>query len=618
MARAYRSLRTLFAVAILIGSGCGTPPTIKITSPGHGAFTTASSVTISGTVAPYASTFEVNVNGTPVTLNSNGTWSVNLPLNAAQVINPFTATLMSGTGKLLSRSRIVVHRAASVADGGFSSQGVGLRLTDRGLDQLEPVVTSLVDLNLATLLPPGTLVINDYCYADSIFGCLGRVDATVDGNPPPSIGSFGINIDSQTNLAFGDIQLNNLFVKARVQSVSGIGFTCFVTIQAATTNILGNYTLSPMSGNPSNVDVAQSGSANVVFGGFNDGTDCSGFFGGVIEFFIDLLVGDIQDLMEPAFENFLNAVDGEGNTPVAGAIEAALTGVEIAGPVGSALQVNLEAPLFQVAEDVNGITLGSNVRVTSSIGGGPGQCQPPAGTPNLGASYHIAETFPTFGLNTPVGNLPYDLGISISTSAFNQLLKAQIECGLLQLSLTEIDLGGGPLPLTAGVLALLIPELGSADPSLPLRVDLKPSLAPFLTGNSGPSGEIGEIRVGQYLLSVRVNGGPALNNELLGGAIDFRSGLDLGFDNQTGQLVVGIGSVAAEDITVAILNNGVGTNETTLSLTLPFLIASILPDLGDGLGAFPLPSFFGMQLEAVEVSRLSGFYSIFADLETAP
>jgi hypothetical protein len=100
--------------------------------------------------------------------------------------------------------------------------------------------------------------------------------------------------------------------------------------------------------------------------------------------------------------------------------------------------------------------------------------------------------------------------------------------------------------------------------------------------------------------------------------MDFRAGLDMSFDDGTGQLVVGIGSVAAADITVAILDNAVGTNETTLSLTLPFLIAAVLPDLGEGIGAFPIPGFFGMSLQAVEVSRSGSFYSLFTNLTPAP
>ena len=213
-----------------------------------------------------------------------------------------------------------------------------------------------------------------------------------------------------------------------------------------------------MAGDPENVDVQQLGGANVIFGGFNDSNNCDGTFGGVVEFFIDLFVGDIQDLMEPAFENFLNTPDGAGNTPVAGAIETALGDIEIAGPIGESLGVVLDAPLFAVNEDADGITLGSDARILSTLGQ-PG-CVPPAGTPDLAASLHVPEAFPSFGPNTP-GGVPYDLGIAIASSAFNQLLKAQIECGLLQTDLDEIEFLGTTLPLTAGLVSLLIPQFNA-------------------------------------------------------------------------------------------------------------------------------------------------------------
>ena len=141
---------------------------------------------------------------------------------------------------------------------------------------------------------------------------------------------------------------------------------------------------------------------------------------------------------------------------------------------------------FDIPEDDDGLTLGSDTRITSEIGGGPGQCTPPPGAPDLLGSFHVDEPFPAFGPTTPGGD-PYDLGICISTSAFNQLLKAQIECGLLQLDLTEFDLGFGPVPLTTGVLAVIIPELSVFPPDSPLTIALRPTLAPLLTGAPGPS-----------------------------------------------------------------------------------------------------------------------------------
>ena len=590
------------------------PAKLTVTAPVHGVFSTAGTVTVTGLVKNVnAANAVVTVNGAAVPVNSDGSFSAVVALNPSIVFNPIETRLVAP--KFLIDRRVVVA-GPSVADGAFSSQAIGLRLNDSGLNEFEPVVASMVDLDLATLLPPNTLVIDNYCYA-SIFGaCIGRVDAVVEGSPPPSIGSFGINIDSQPGMAFGDINLQNLFVRARVFAVSGIGFTCHLNVTAATTQIQGDFGLSPMAGSPENVDVQQLGGANVIFGGFNDSNNCDGFLGGVVEFFIDLFVGDIQDLMEPAFENFLNTLDGAGNTPVAGAIETALAEIEITGPIGDSLGVVLDAPLFAVNEDAAGITLNSNGRILSTLGQ-PG-CTPPPGTPDLPASLHVPEPFPSFGANTP-GGVPYDLGIAISSAAFNQLLKAQIECGLLQTDLDEIDILGTTVPLTAGVAALLIPQFNQIAPSIPLIARIQPTLSPAITGNAGPAGESVEMRMGQLVVDLRDDplGGTGHDISYVKVAIDLRVGVDFGFAG--GELVPTITTVDPANVTVSLESSQFLTlTPESIQDVVPLLLEAALPILSGALGAFPIPSFFGFDLTPVSTGLNGEFLAIFANLDPAP
>jgi hypothetical protein len=51
---------------------------------------------------------------------------------------------------------------------------------------------------------------------------------------------------------------------------------------------------------------------------------------------------------------------------------------------------------------------------------------------------------------------------------------------------------------------------------------------------------------------------------------------------------------------------------------LPSLIAPLIPDLAGALSGFPLPSFFGLNLQGAEVSRQGQFMSLFANLAPAP
>lgn len=617
-----RNLRwlVLIIVAPLFGLGalCGPQPSIVVTSPAHGSFTTSPTVNLTGTISGVnASTHEVLVNGSVANLNTtNGTWSITLPASTViGTINPYFAQLRDASNAVVKkRTRIVVITGESVADGAFSLNGVALRIGDSGLDQLEPLIASGVAIDPATLLPVNSVVINNYCAIPGPFGsCLGRITARV-ANPPPSISGFSIDADSMTNFVAGDVDIHDLRIDLYL-SGSGLAPSCGLRLRAANTQILGDYALSPAAGDPTSVDVNQNpGSLDVSFAGFNQE-----FTSGLCDFpligdLIQLIVGNIEPTVVAGFEDFLDDPDGAGplDAPVADAIEIALADISISGPIGEALQVNFEAPLFAVTEDDAGVTLGSDTRITASIGGGPGQCQPPLGAPDIAASYHVSEAFPSFGATTPVGGLPYGIAVSISTSAFNQLLKSQIECGLLQTSLTEIDLGTGPQPVTAGLLSIFMPTLAGFDPEQPMRIDLKPTLAPFLTGAPGPGGEIAELKFPQLQIEVHFQGYAGNGGLVIRGTIDLRAGLGLTFDSQTSALAFSVTSVS--DLVLAFLVNNVSANEASLAQVLGFLLPDVLPALGDGLGSFPLPQFFGLSLDGVEVSRQGQFLTLFADL----
>jgi len=619
-----RSLFLCFALLVFgtqLGARCGGGVvfTSSITSPAHGVFTTASSIAVTGqvTIKNFAN-LVLFVNGVTTPVNPDGSWSTTVALDPAKVFNPiYVQARDTASGKLIGK-RVVVISGESVADGGFSYDGVALRLNDTGLDSIEPLVSSLVDLDIASLLPPGTAVISDFCAIDGGFvGCLGRVDVVI-ANPPPTFSSFNLDVDSMTNFAAGDVTINDIRVDTNING-SGLAPSCGLRLTASALDILGDYTLDPDAGDPTIIDVNLLGSPGVVFGGFN-----SQFTSGLCDFpligdLIQLIIGDVQPIVTNGLVGFLSDPDGGGpqDAPIAEGIETALQGIQIAGPIGQGLGVLLEAPLFDVIEDNAGITLGSDARIQAQFGPNPGECEPPPDAPDLLASLHVPEPFPSFGATTPSGGLPYGLGICISTSAFNQLLKAQIECGLLQVDITELDLlgTGTPQPVTAGLLSLLLPELSGADPNMPLVVQIRPTLAPVLTGNTGPSGELAELRVGG--LNVTVND-PVLDQDYVSAQVDFAAGLEFAFDNVTGNLVPTLASVSAPDIEVGITDNLIGTNPGTLSFLLEALLPSILPSIGDTLGAFPLPDFLGLSLQSVAVEQNGEFVSLFVDLVQSP
>jgi hypothetical protein len=211
------------------------------------------------------------------------------------------------------------------------------------------------------------------------------------------------------------------------------------------------------------------------------------------------------------------------------------------------------------------------------------------------------------------------IGIAISTAGFNQLLKAQTECGIMRTSLTTIDLDGDggvpPLPITSTLLSLLVPQFGQLPPNTPLRVDIAPTLAPIVTGAAGPGGELAELRIAHVSIDV-VEPGP--ETVWLGGAFDARLGMDLDFLPDGSGLAVSLAEPLAADTLMTVVYNPLGADEAQLEAVLPGVIRPLIPQLAGALSGFPVPQFFGLSLQGVEVSRSGEFLSLFANLAPAP
>jgi hypothetical protein len=395
-------------------------------------------------------------------------------------------------------------------------------------------------------------------------------------------------------------------------SGSGLVPSCDIAIHANAAHFNGLYNLQPSGVDPENIDVVQIGDLAVSFDAFTasyGGTCDLPIVGSIIQSFLP----NLEDLTINAIRGYLNDPDGAGpqDGPIADAIETALGGISIAGPLGGALGVQFAAPLFAINEDVNGITFGSDSKFTKSVGTGVGQCQPPAGAPDFTASVAVNEVFPTFGATTPILHQPYGVAISISSEGFNQLLKAQTECGLLTTSLTSLDLGTGTVPLTASVLSVIMPEFGVYPPNTPFRIDVRPTIAPIIRATAGPGGELAILKLSQILVSIVKN--DASQQLVLRGAVDATVPLDIAF--ASGGVVFNLGTPAPGAITVAVLSNLLGVNETSLEQdVLPPLVGTLLPSLASSLASFPLPSFLGLDLSGVEIARQGEFFSLYVNL----
>ena len=587
--------------------GCRTPPAtpapqIRITAPVHGSFTLDPSTTVSGQITNPVAGEVVTINGMPVAVGEDGTFSMSVSLDRSAIFNPILAEVAVPATGFTAGARVVVIAGDSIADGAFSPQSVGLRINDSGFQQLEPLFPMRLSIDLEALIAPGTRLITGYCAIDSVFGCLQRVDVVARA---ATVDSSTINLDSMSGFVAAAVILNGVRVAVEI---SGGPIDCRVDVVASTATISGDYDLMPLASDPQRVDVQQVGDVAVALTNFD-----YAFTSGICDFPVvgDLLravVGNIEPTVHDGLINYLQDPDGPGpqDAPIAAAMQSALEDVAIGAPIGQALGVDFESPFFAITEDTAGVTFGSNARITA--------LNRAAGAPNLTASYHVDAQFPTFGASTPVQALPYDLGLCISTSALNQLLKAEVQSGLLAADITQVNVGGGTIPLTAAVLRLFVPEFGALDPELPVTIRVRPTLAPIVTGNPGPNGELAELRISQVLVEV-VSAAAGGETSYVRIAVDAHAGLDLTFDDSSRGLVFALAPPRATDVTLTLLANPIGVNESRLRAAVPALLARLLPGLGGSLGSFPTPQLLGLQARGVEVSRSGPFICLFLDFQ---
>jgi len=599
----------LALLAGLLGSlavACSEPPKVVIDSPPDGTFTTGSSIGVTGHLEniDLESVVELRIQGAPVPVDEVGNFSTSVALPPGQLINSVVAELDEVSG-FPRRAAITVFQGDSIADGDFSLEGIALRLTDSGLDAVEPLIETLAvaGFDIATLLPPGTEVISNFCAVDGgIFGCLGRADVFID-SPPPTVSSIGLDFDSVSNAVDGLVVVDDIHVNLRVEG-SGAAPSCDAELDATALDITGLFDLAPDPVDATLIDLNQQGPLGLAFSGFD-----FDFTSGICDFpligdLISLIIGDVQPLVLDGFRNFLDDPDGSGpaDGPLADGFELALAVLNAGGAIGSQLGVALESPLFTIDEDADGITFGSDARITASM--------PHPDSPDITASYDVTDPFPTFGPTAPDGS-PFDLGLCISTSTFNQLLKADTESGLLLYESTEIDLGSGPVPLTGGLLAALAPAFSVVDPAAPAMIRLRPTTSPIITGEPGPAGELALVRLGGLEAEVVLLQGGA---ELV--ALRIALNVDIGseIDFVDGVIVFDLSPTTANDVEFTIFNNLLGADEAGLQLLVPTLVDQALPSLEDSLEGFPLPDFLGIELSKVDVDRNGEFFSVYFDM----
>ncbi|MFO7280243.1 MAG: hypothetical protein C0P77_007545 [Thermoanaerobacterales bacterium] len=578
----------------------------SLTVDQSGVYTSSPTETITGTVEVASDdTLEsLTVNGVEATIDGT-TWSAEVPLDGEAIINPVLVEARYGSGQVIRERRTVVYgdgeHAVVLPEGAVQDDAVGLRLNERSFGKLGTVVKDLTTFDPGAIAPPGT-VFMDECLT-RIIVCTLHAKASTAG--APTIADFGVALDSHEGNVQAVVTLTDLSVPVRVDArVAGIPTSCALEVDAARVTIDGAYALEPDPADPHYLDVNLVGATpTVTLGNVRDD-----FVGGicsipVIEQIVGLFMPDVEDMMETSLTSLLGDPDGSGplDSPVADAVEQALSQLSIAGDIGGALGLDLESTITAADEHTDGIAL----RATAGFSA----ASVAPGAPDLTGSVAFpGEVLADLPATTP-GGREYDVAVGASASGFNQLLAGETELGLLNVDVTELN--GEPLTLRG--LFDLIGAGGLITEDHPVVISLRPEVAPFVTTEPGPDGSIGEMRLGGYRTTISVAGdNPTLLLELV---LDFRTGV--GLELADDGLAFTFAQPSEDDLEATIIENPLGLPPALIEAVFAELAPQVFGSVKDKLPSFPLPQFAGLDLSLVEVNRVGSGFVLFADLVPA-
>jgi len=605
---------------VIMAQSCEPLPYIQIDSHSQGAFVTGATTTVQGRfgrVAVDAST-EVTVNGVMAVVRPDNSFSAVVPIDYATLFNRIIAQVSQGGIPQATQQLTVVAvdgvNNAAVPDGDTSPDSLALRIGNVGLDQIEPVIEDLAasSLDITSAVMAKNPILENECVVRNLMGVctnwgtanaieIGYESFTLDA---ASKGPYQIDIGFTVNDLFADVDLD-------VRDGSGGRLRCGLEIYATSVDIRSSVDLLPNANDPRYVDVNQTSEPTVVLNGFGarfiSGVCDDPFFGDIINFFVQ---PQLRGVITNAFVNNLKDPDGAGpqDSIIADALETALAGVAIAGPIGESIGATLTAPFSSIDEDASGLTMLADSAVTQPV--------PANGAPQLAASYALlGEGVPSFGALTP-GGLPYGMGFGVSTTALNQMLKAFVEGGMLLNTITELTQDGVVVPLDVATMSTIIPEFAThGSPQDPVVVHVKPAIAPVFTGQPGPNGEMAALGFGGVLIDFRVVSERS-SRLVLRADVMFTVGVDFTFTPAGVSLVLGSLDESSVDTFMAV--NQVSADDASLVRAIEALVPSFGPPLAPAIESLPIPALLGLDIAPVEVDLQGTWLAVYADLHEKP
>lgn len=610
----------LVAALLPLVSAC-VPPAIRITSPPHGMFVSAGSsgVVVKGTLADVdPADASVTVNGVIAQIDAaTKTFTATVAFGPQRLFEPIVAELTRVSTGRRSRDRIVVIRELDVPETAAVQDAVALRVKQNGLDDLASVVTALLEPQL----DPAVLLPQEPIESDG---------ATIDilEDPPATLGGVTLAFDAVPGAIDVTAVLSDVFIAARIDKPTIPRIHCALEVSIGSLTVKTRQQLEPggASGETlavQQVPVAPGNEVLVTTSGLASTADCSvgpGLFDGAKEKHVREL---IQTELAGAIADFLADPDGTSgpeSAPIPVALETQLAGLDLSHVVVPGLRSTVDARFAAIDEQDAQIDASFDVDVD------PKQIEAVTAAglattraifkpdPNLSGSLRVPGVYPTF-----TSSVRHELALGLSFSGLNRLLMSETEARRFQIVIDQVKSGGATVPFTASTLSV-IPEFAALPPDTPLRARIKATLAPVLTGNAGPHSELLEVQVAQVVVSVlklATNAqGQTTESEQLRLAIDARAGVNLSL--ASGALTATLGTLEQNDLTISVLANAIGANETLLEVAGPIVLASELPEIVGAAASFPLPSLLDLSVQAKHIQRKDGYLLLFASLVPTP
>jgi phospholipase/lecithinase/hemolysin len=557
---------------------------ILLASPLHGTFASQDQVTVTGSVfAPGQGPATVLVNGQAAVVDANGNFTATVTLPPGEPQHAIVASLTSG-GHVVDRDRVIVFRGDSIGSGQTDANAVAASLTLPGIQDLED--TLLHELQQNNLLNIRNFITSANPIASNFTGTLQYVVDAVDAGYRLAT----LDLVPQSGRVHVRINLHDAFVDwnahAWLQGLPDPGFDCAGRVSAGSFSLFTDLSFSP-GAMPGEVRVVQMSPLRYEMVGFGSEYSCDP----IVE--LAQAVTGIQVNMRQRIESGLSSVL-EGSQDVLPAfLERALAEVSVSRAVGGALGVPVTGNLRSIAIGPDLVTLNADLAIGSGLGG----------QRTLALPHGQAPHAPT----EPVGNRPYDLVASVSLTTINQVLLSQANVVAPAQSIRELDLGSGPVPLTAGVFAALVPEMGQLNPATGLELRLQPTLAPRLLGApSGlASGQIGRLSIPQLLVDLVPTTGTN-RAPLVSVSLDVLGDLELGFAPASSMLTIALRGGTGSAL---VVENPLGVQEASLVAIVETLAARFVS--GAGLARFTLPRIADVDFTVAQVVAQAGFASLY-------